>query len=140
MYIWTQYYKRIFDISQCRQEGVHNDVYIPLIKEITTPYGERIECRLYQMLNTPTNKIDLTDPQLPHDRQPSQTYLDVIVKGAIESQLPEKYVTFLKNITHNGQLATSEMMAKLKDWEFVDKVLKEYLFLYWKDDGRGLRE
>lgn len=98
-----------------RQEGVHNDVYIPLEREITTPDGEKIECRLYQMLNTPTNKIDLTDPEVPYDRQPSQTYLDTIVQGAIESKLPEKYVAFLKNITHNGQLATPEMLAKLKE-------------------------
>lgn len=98
----------------CRQEGVLNEIYIPLIKEIVTPDGEKIECRLYQMVNRPTGKIDLSDPNIPHDRQPSKTYLDTIINGAVESKLPEKYINFLKGVTHNGKLASADMLAKLE--------------------------
>lgn len=55
------------------QEGVHIDIYVPLIKEVITPDGETLECRLYQMTNTPTNAIDLSDPALPYERKPSKS-------------------------------------------------------------------
>lgn len=40
-------------------------------------------------------------------------YLDVICRGAEESQLPEKYIAFLKSICHNGQDAHSDLCEKL---------------------------
>lgn len=54
------------------QEGVHIDYYVPLIKEVVTPDGEVLECRLYQMTNLPNNSIDLKSPTIPHERQPSK--------------------------------------------------------------------
>lgn len=56
-----------------RQEGVHIDKYVPLIKEVHTPDGEVIECRTYQMIKTPTNAIDLHSPEIPHERKPSKS-------------------------------------------------------------------
>lgn len=41
--------------------------------------------------------------------------METIVKGAIESQLPEKYIAFLEGITDNGKLASPEMLAKLEE-------------------------
>lgn len=67
------------------------------------------------MVNRPSDKVDLTDENRPFERKPSQTYLETIVKGAIESKLPEKYVAFLKRITDNGKQASPEMLAKLAD-------------------------
>lgn len=55
------------------QEGVHIDKYIPLIKEVETPNGEILECRLYQMINVPTNPINLTDSNIPFERKPSKS-------------------------------------------------------------------
>lgn len=95
------------------QEGVHIDKYVPLIKEVHTPDGEVIECRFYQMINTPTNKIDLSDSSIPLERKPSRTYLDVIIRGAVESNLPTHYINFLKNIVHNDRTAHPELMKKL---------------------------
>lgn len=54
------------------QEGVHIDKYIPLIKEVETPDGEQLECRVYQMINVPTNSINLSDPNNPFERKPSK--------------------------------------------------------------------
>lgn len=95
------------------QEGVHIDIYAPLIKEVETPDGEILECRMYQMLNTPKNKIKLSDPKISPERQPSKTYLEVIHRGADESKLPEEYVKFLKKIVHNGREAHPELFKKL---------------------------
>lgn len=85
-----------------------------MIKVIETPDGEKIECRLYQMVHQPKGTIDLTQKDIPYERQPSLTYIETIINGAIESQLPEKYVSFLKRITHNGNVAIPEMLDKLK--------------------------
>lgn len=40
-------------------------------------------------------------------------YLDVIWRGAEESQLPEKYLGFLKSIVHNDKEAHPELLTKL---------------------------
>lgn len=40
-------------------------------------------------------------------------YLNVIVNCAIESQLPERYVSFLERIKHNEKDAHPEILAKL---------------------------
>lgn len=93
---------------------MQENIYVPLIKEIITPDGEKIECRLYKMVKQPTGEVDLSDENLPFDRKPSKTYLDTIINGAVESGLPEKYTAFLKGIQHNGKLAEPEMLAKLK--------------------------
>lgn len=37
----------------------------------------------------------------------------MFVKGGEESQLPEKYVGFLKSIVHNEREAHPELLAKL---------------------------
>lgn len=61
------------------QEGVHIDKYIPLIKEVVTPDGEVLECRLYQMLNVPTNSINLSDSNIPYERKPSKCNANVVI-------------------------------------------------------------
>lgn len=98
----------------CSQEGVHINKYIPLIKEVYTLDGEVLECRIYQMADTPMNKVKLKDPTIPHERKPSKTYITTIIKGAEESKLPEKYVEFLKKIVHNERDAHPELLTKLK--------------------------
>lgn len=66
------------------------------------------------MMTRPSDSIDLSDPNIPYDRQPSKTYLDTIINGAVESKLPEAYIHFLKSVTHNGKLASADMLAKLE--------------------------
>lgn len=65
------------------------------------------------MLNKPKNKIKLSQLTISPERQPSRTYLEVIHRGAIESKLPEEYITFLKKIVHNGKDAHLELIQKL---------------------------
>lgn len=55
------------------QEGVHIDIYVPLIKEVHTLDGEVIECRTYQMIKTPTNALNLHSPEIPNERKPSKS-------------------------------------------------------------------
>lgn len=82
-----------------RQEGVDQKIYFVFEGEILTPEGKVEKCRLYQQVDTPTiNENEL----LPDDRKPSGTYLDVIIQGAKESNLPEEYQKFLKSFPHNG--------------------------------------
>lgn len=69
-------------------------------------------CRTYQQTINPPARND--DEELPLDRRPSITYLDVILKGATECQLPEEYIQKLKKIPHNGQEASPKMIEKLK--------------------------
>lgn len=95
------------------QEGVHINKYFPLIKEVHTSDGDVIECRMYQMADMPLNKIKLKDPNIPYERKPSKTYITTIIKGAVESKLPEKYVEFLKKIVHNEREAHAELIEKL---------------------------
>lgn len=50
-------------------------------------------------------------------------YLDVILRGADESQLPEKYFAFLKSINHNDKDAHPELLTKLfgdEKWIFSE--------------------
>lgn len=40
-------------------------------------------------------------------------YLHVIINGGRESQLPEKYLSFLKSIVHNGQDADQKILTQV---------------------------
>lgn len=55
------------------QEGVHLDMYVPLIKEVHTPDDEVLECRLYQMSVAPTNPLKLYSEPIPLERKPSKS-------------------------------------------------------------------
>lgn len=41
--------------------------------------------------------------------------MDVIVRGAIECQIPDEYVQVLKNLPNNGNKANDEMLQLLKE-------------------------
>lgn len=74
---------------------------------------DEIECRTYQLVNNP---VTILDPENRiEERQPSKTYLNVILNGALESKLPSEYFEFLKRFKHNGKLAIDkEFVAKLE--------------------------
>ncbi|KAL1381566.1 hypothetical protein pipiens_013370, partial [Culex pipiens pipiens] len=61
-----------------KQEGVHN-----------------------QLVKNPA-PLEGGEEERPFERQPSKTYMDVIVRGAKETGLPEDYVRFLETVKHNG--------------------------------------
>ncbi|KAL5292401.1 GGCT.2 family protein [Megaselia abdita] len=75
--------------------------------------GRNISCRTYQLKDLPQN--------CDHSENlPSFSYLKAIVKGALESKLPDYYIKYLKNITHNGKIAVHmENTLKLHDIQLV---------------------
>ncbi|XP_058459218.1 gamma-glutamylcyclotransferase-like isoform X2 [Malaya genurostris] len=84
-----------------RQEGVHNQVYKALSLPIIDSKGDTLECRVYQLVKNPPVP-DFEEAHRPFERQPSKTYMKIILAGAKESGLPEEYIGFLKTIKHNG--------------------------------------
>ncbi|XP_038208344.1 gamma-glutamylcyclotransferase-like isoform X2 [Zerene cesonia] len=94
-----------------RQEGVDTNWYFPKTVDIETLDGTIVQCRTYQQtINPPLRK---EDEDIPNERRPSITYLDCIIKGAIECNLPKEYLVKLKKIPHNGQKASPKMIEKL---------------------------
>ena len=66
-------------------------IYAPINVKVSTKEGELLPCRSYHVINKNAK-----------DKRPSVTYLDVILRGATESNLPEDYVAKLRQIEHNG--------------------------------------
>jgi len=63
--------------------------------------------------------------EVPEDRQPSKTYLQVLVKGAIESGIPEQYVNWLKGFKHNNQTVKDfEERLELQSVELQEKIYR----------------
>lgn len=61
--------------------------------------------RIYELVSQPTtNRDSYNDNNIPLDRQPSKTYLQCLVKGAIESGINLEYINWLKAIKHNGNV------------------------------------
>jgi gamma-glutamylcyclotransferase len=112
--VWTIEIDQLGNLDH--QEGVHANIYRPL--NVPVQMGSRsILCRTFQLVNNPPLILDLT--KAPFERQPSYTYLSVIVRGAEENNFPEKYVKFLRSIKHNGNKALDqELLHQLKDLKY----------------------
>ncbi|XP_025268249.1 gamma-glutamylcyclotransferase-like [Camponotus floridanus] len=82
------------------QEGVQDNIYRVLSVNVETPNGTILNCRVYQQCTNPKEYMKLVD--LSMDRRPSPLYLDTILKGAQENNLPTDYIELLKTIPHNG--------------------------------------
>lgn len=95
-----------------RQEGVELGIYKPMSVRVTLDGKEQISCRTYQLVHNPASPLD---PQnRPFERQPSRTYLSVILNGAEETGLPSDYIKFLKSFKHNGNEAINkDLVAQL---------------------------
>ncbi|KAH8261284.1 hypothetical protein KR044_006552, partial [Drosophila immigrans] len=102
------------------QEGVHLDRYKPVSVQVKLHgNGAEIPARLYVISKEPEGNVrDLPPHEVPLDRQPSKTYLQVMVKGAIESGIPDKYVTWLKGFKHNNQ--TVQHLEELFELQSVE--------------------
>nr|XP_053621339.1 gamma-glutamylcyclotransferase-like isoform X2 [Plodia interpunctella] len=92
-----------------KQEGVPEGWYYPLNVKVITSGGKTVVAHTYQMTNVPQNE----DKILPSERRPSNTYLQVITLGAVESKLPSDYVGSLFTFVSNGN--------------FANKAIREYL-------------
>lgn len=82
------------------QEGVQDNIYHAMSVNVTTPSGTILKCRVYQQCNNPKEYIKPMD--LPMSKRPSPLYLNTILKGAEENNLPTDYIKFLRTIPHNG--------------------------------------
>ncbi len=65
--------------------------YRPLEVTVETPGGDKLTCRTYQLLRLGSE-----------DKRPSPQYLDVIIRGAKQNELPQEYIDWLEKIEHNG--------------------------------------
>ncbi|KAH8261281.1 hypothetical protein KR044_006551, partial [Drosophila immigrans] len=99
--LWEIDLTNLLDIDN--QELVHLGWYKPVSVQVKHN-GTEIPARLYVITNEPVGNVhDMPSSEVPEDRQPSKTYLQVLVKGAIESGIPQEYVTWLKGFKHNNQ-------------------------------------
>ncbi|EDV51868.1 gamma-glutamylcyclotransferase [Drosophila erecta] len=96
------------------QEGVSLGIYEPRTVYVKLRgESEPTPARAYLLTKQPTSNLyELPKDSIPLSRQPSKTYLQCLVKGAIESSVPEDYVQRLRSIKHNGR-ANSDMERKL---------------------------
>ncbi|EDV41044.1 uncharacterized protein Dana_GF10818 [Drosophila ananassae] len=90
------------------QEGVHLGIYEPRTVYVKRQNAsESTPARAYLLIQQPeTNLYELSQESIPASRQPSKTYLQCLVQGAIESSIPEDYVRRLKGIRHNNRVAS----------------------------------
>eukprot|EP00099_Drosophila_melanogaster_P021746 NP_649038.1 uncharacterized protein Dmel_CG4306 [Drosophila melanogaster] len=88
------------------QEGVSQGIYEPRTVYVKLHgESESTPARAYLLTKQPeSNLYELPKDSIPLSRQPSKTYLQCLVKGAIESSVPEDYVQRLRSIKHNGQV------------------------------------
>jgi len=99
---------------------VHLGKYKPVSVQVKLPNNAtEIPARLYVITKEPKGNVrDMPINEVPEDRQPSKTYLQVMVKGAIESSIPEYYVKWLKGFKHNNQ--TVKHLEELLELQSVE--------------------
>ncbi|TMW50670.1 hypothetical protein DOY81_004238, partial [Sarcophaga bullata] len=102
--LWKIDLKNLSDIDN--QEGVHLGIYKNLsvnVKHLSSK--ETIPARVYVLVKQPPTDLQEFKPEnVPFDRQPSKTYLQCLVKGAIETGIDASYIEWLKTIKHNGHV------------------------------------
>ena len=62
--------------------------------------GKHYKCRCYQLCQVPSKHPE-SEP-MPDARKPSLAYMNVVLEGAAESNLPAAYVDKLRKVPHNG--------------------------------------
>ncbi|KAI5644930.1 AIG2-like family domain-containing protein [Phthorimaea operculella] len=123
-----------------KQEGVDTKWYFAKLVEVVLPAGLTVECRTYQQTINPEPRSK--DELLSKERLPSKTYMEVIIRGAMECNMPKYYIEFLKSIQHNNKEASPEMMNKLKKIAFFERMRdlrKPGHFLYFAYGSNILR-
>ncbi|KAL7731640.1 hypothetical protein ACLKA6_007992 [Drosophila palustris] len=112
----------IWEIDMCNlkdlddQEGVSNGLYVPINVPVhSLKTNDELLCRAYHLNNQPKTDVHGQDSnkEVPLCRQPSHTYLKVLVKGAEETGVPSEYVKWLRGLRHNGN-SVEAMELKLE--------------------------
>ncbi|XP_017841030.2 gamma-glutamylcyclotransferase [Drosophila busckii] len=102
-------YGAVWEIDMCNlsdldnQEGVSDGIYIPISVAVQTLHdNSQLECRAYHLSTQPESDLHAAGAlNIPHNRQPSKSYLKVLVKGAEETGVPQEYLKWLKGLKHN---------------------------------------
>ena len=63
-----------------------------------------LRCRTYKARAVPGD-----------DTRPSPQYMDVIIQGAIQNDMPQEYINTLKCIEHNNYDGNLDVIAKIGD-------------------------
>ena len=82
-----------------RQERGYDPIEVDVLPQ---DGGEPLQCRTYVGKAKPGD-----------DKRPSPQYLDVIIRGAIQSKLPQEYINKLKSIEHNNYKGNVAITAEL---------------------------
>uniref|UniRef100_A0ABD2WPY5 gamma-glutamylcyclotransferase n=1 Tax=Trichogramma kaykai TaxID=54128 RepID=A0ABD2WPY5_9HYME len=93
------------------QENVQDNLYYRKNITVTTEAGENVDCYVYEQCVLPEEHVE--PGSLPEDRQPSLIYLNTMINGAKEFNLPNGYIEFLKSFKHNGYNTTVEVVSIL---------------------------
>uniref|UniRef100_A0A1B0AXV9 gamma-glutamylcyclotransferase n=1 Tax=Glossina palpalis gambiensis TaxID=67801 RepID=A0A1B0AXV9_9MUSC len=118
----------IWEIDSCHlqdldnQESVDRGVYTPItLPVMCITLQKYIQCRAYHLCQQPQTDIKcIPEQKIPSDRLPSETYLKTLVKGALETGIPDEYVNFLRSIKHNRNVVkTLETILELQDVKLV---------------------
>ncbi|KAL9902132.1 gamma-glutamylcyclotransferase-like isoform X2 [Glossina fuscipes] len=118
----------IWEIDSCHledldnQESVDRGVYTPItLPVMCITLQKYIQCRAYHLCQQPQTDIKcIPEQKIPSDRLPSETYLKTLVKGALETGIPDEYVNFLRAIKHNRNVVkTLETILELQDVKLV---------------------
>ncbi|XP_023316744.1 gamma-glutamylcyclotransferase-like isoform X2 [Trichogramma pretiosum] len=92
-----------------RQESVQDNVYFRKNVTIKTDAGENVDCYVYQQCVLPKEYVEPSS--LPEDRQPSLIYLNTMINGAKEFNIPNEYIEFLKSFKNNGYNGTVDILS-----------------------------
>ncbi|XP_037939271.1 gamma-glutamylcyclotransferase-like [Teleopsis dalmanni] len=115
--LWEIDISNLADIDD--QEGVSEGEYEPVNISVFLNNDTVVNARSYVLVKQPEIPLKMLNmSNIPFERQPSKTYLQCLVKGAIESELPDEYIRWLRTIKHNGKVAKAlEDLLKLSDIE-----------------------
>uniref|UniRef100_A0A1I8M3K9 gamma-glutamylcyclotransferase n=1 Tax=Musca domestica TaxID=7370 RepID=A0A1I8M3K9_MUSDO len=103
--VWEIDLSNLDDIDH--QEGVHEGMYEAKSVPVTLKSNnEVIMSRAYLLTEQPESDFEAMSMQeIPAKRLPSKTYIQCLVKGAVESEIDGEYVEWLKSLKHNGKVA-----------------------------------
>ncbi|XP_059051238.1 gamma-glutamylcyclotransferase-like [Achroia grisella] len=93
------------------QIGVDRIKYYIQYLDVLTPYMGLFKCRVYIQKINPLPRAD--NDVVPMERWPSATYKRIMILGAIEHDIPEYYIEYVKKLKHNGEDGCLTMVCLL---------------------------
>ncbi|XP_049885734.1 gamma-glutamylcyclotransferase-like isoform X1 [Pectinophora gossypiella] len=100
-------------IQQSDRKHLDNqeNIYYPTFVPVTTIDGKKLQALVYIQYYQPKKLPSWKD--LPMERRPSITYINVMITGAVKVGLPLQYNKMLCTIPHNNQHADPIILKQL---------------------------